>query len=306
MSFPSGCGCSLRSACSHSVSACGRPASRRPRSRRDCDCRADTGRTRRRPARTGGREDREHGGTEGQDHRRRLRRRVESCLPAAGALDGRAPSGSSPTWPGAGRARGSRCWRRTWCASSGRTPTAQALRAASRRSCAGTRRYWLEIFRLPVLPVERLVDGMTTPDTGRRSSTRPRGPRSVIALPHMGNWDQAGAWIIAKGAGSFTTVMERLKPETVVRALRCVPRGPGHGGATCQRGSAAVRDTGPATAGGKDRRPALRPGRHRQRYRGGVLWREGQDDGWPGGACRADRRRRCCLPCCGSPTTAGA
>jgi phosphatidylinositol dimannoside acyltransferase len=37
----------------------------------------------------------------------------------------------------------------------------------------------------------------------------------VIALPHMGNWDQAGAWIIAKGAGSFTTVMERLKPEAV-------------------------------------------------------------------------------------------
>jgi KDO2-lipid IV(A) lauroyltransferase len=31
----------------------------------------------------------------------------------------------------------------------------------------------------------------------------------------MGNWDQAGAWIIAKGAGSFTTVMERLDPESV-------------------------------------------------------------------------------------------
>ena len=37
----------------------------------------------------------------------------------------------------------------------------------------------------------------------------------VVALPHMGNWDQAGAWIIAQGAGSFTTVMERLKPEAV-------------------------------------------------------------------------------------------
>jgi KDO2-lipid IV(A) lauroyltransferase len=37
----------------------------------------------------------------------------------------------------------------------------------------------------------------------------------VAALPHMGNWDQAGAWFVAQGAGSFTTVMERLKPETV-------------------------------------------------------------------------------------------
>jgi lauroyl/myristoyl acyltransferase len=31
----------------------------------------------------------------------------------------------------------------------------------------------------------------------------------------MGNWDQAGAWIIHAGAGSFTTVMERLKPESL-------------------------------------------------------------------------------------------
>ena len=37
----------------------------------------------------------------------------------------------------------------------------------------------------------------------------------VVPLPHMGNWDQAGAWIIAKGAGSFTTVMEHLEPESV-------------------------------------------------------------------------------------------
>ncbi len=37
----------------------------------------------------------------------------------------------------------------------------------------------------------------------------------VFALPHMGNYDLAGAWIIARGAGSITTVAERLKPESV-------------------------------------------------------------------------------------------
>jgi KDO2-lipid IV(A) lauroyltransferase len=37
----------------------------------------------------------------------------------------------------------------------------------------------------------------------------------VVPLPHMGNWDQAGAWVIGRGAGSFTTVMERLEPESV-------------------------------------------------------------------------------------------
>ena len=37
----------------------------------------------------------------------------------------------------------------------------------------------------------------------------------VFALPHMGNWDLAGAWIIAIGAGSLTAVIERVKPESV-------------------------------------------------------------------------------------------
>src|SRR5260370_5227704 len=42
------------------------------------------------------------------------------------------------------------------------------------------------------------------------------GGRGVIfALSHSGNWDQAGAWIIGQGAGSFTTVMERLKPDSL-------------------------------------------------------------------------------------------
>jgi phosphatidylinositol dimannoside acyltransferase len=91
-----------------------------------------------------------------------------------------------------------------------------AVRAASREVMRRYARYWLEIFRLPVMPVERLVDGMH--DLGHRQlifDTLAAGRGVVIGLPHMGNWDQAGAWIITMGAGSFTTVMERLKPESV-------------------------------------------------------------------------------------------
>ena len=92
----------------------------------------------------------------------------------------------------------------------------KTLRAASREVLRNYARYWLEIFRLPVMPVERLVGGMH--DTGGAQAifdTVAEGRGVVIGLPHMGNWDQAGAWIIALGAGSFTTVMERLKPESV-------------------------------------------------------------------------------------------
>ncbi len=92
-----------------------------------------------------------------------------------------------------------------------------AIRAASREVMRRYGRYWLEIFRLPAMPVERLVDGMHDEGGAAKAilAKVAEGRGVVIGLPHMGNWDQAGAWINASGAGSFTTVAERLKPESV-------------------------------------------------------------------------------------------
>jgi lauroyl/myristoyl acyltransferase len=42
------------------------------------------------------------------------------------------------------------------------------------------------------------------------------GRGAVIALPHSGNWDMAGVWL-AQTHGTFTTVAERLKPESLYR-----------------------------------------------------------------------------------------
>jgi phosphatidylinositol dimannoside acyltransferase len=95
------------------------------------------------------------------------------------------------------------------------TPGGQ-LRALSRQAMRSYARYWLEAFRLPVMPVGRLVAGMH--DTGHIRAAfgyLAAGRGVVFALPHMGNHDQAGAWVIAKGAGAVTTVAERLKPESV-------------------------------------------------------------------------------------------
>ena len=36
----------------------------------------------------------------------------------------------------------------------------------------------------------------------------------ILSLPHMGNWDHAGAWLAGTGV-PFTTVAERLKPESL-------------------------------------------------------------------------------------------
>ncbi len=41
-----------------------------------------------------------------------------------------------------------------------------------------------------------------------------RGRGAVLALPHSGNWDMAGVWL-AQNHGTFATVAERLKPESL-------------------------------------------------------------------------------------------
>ncbi len=79
-----------------------------------------------------------------------------------------------------------------------------------------------------------------TPDTGGRHSDCPRwitkpwrdrcrtpargsehvadalaaGRGAILALPHSGNWDIAGVWL-TNTYGKFTTVAERLKPESL-------------------------------------------------------------------------------------------
>jgi phosphatidylinositol dimannoside acyltransferase len=95
------------------------------------------------------------------------------------------------------------------------------LRALSRAALRSYARYWLEVFRLPVIPVERIVSGMHFRGPGEEAlfAHLNSGRGVVIALPHMGNFEQAGAWVIARGAGTFTTVAERLKPESVYESF---------------------------------------------------------------------------------------
>jgi phosphatidylinositol dimannoside acyltransferase len=75
-------------------------------------------------------------------------------------------------------------------------------------------RYWCEVFRLPVIPRERIVSGMATVGEPRLRQSIAAGRGTVMALPHSGNWDHAGAWCGATGV-PFTTVAERLRPESL-------------------------------------------------------------------------------------------
>jgi lauroyl/myristoyl acyltransferase len=72
-------------------------------------------------------------------------------------------------------------------------------------------RYWLEAFRLPVLSPERIVGRMHIREEHNLRDAHAAGRGTILALPHMGNWDHAGAWLVLTGV-PFTTVAERLKP----------------------------------------------------------------------------------------------
>jgi len=92
-----------------------------------------------------------------------------------------------------------------------RVAPGEDLTRAAMRSYA---RYWREVFRLPSTSLEDVVDRTTTvgEDVFRAAVARAAG--TILALPHSGNWDAAGAWCVATGV-PFTTVAERLKPESL-------------------------------------------------------------------------------------------
>jgi phosphatidylinositol dimannoside acyltransferase len=97
----------------------------------------------------------------------------------------------------------------------------QELRRLSRAVLRSYSRYWLEVFRLPVIPIDRIVSGMHFygPNEETIFAMLKAGRGVIVALPHMGNFEQAGAWVIAEGAATFTTIQERLKPESVYESF---------------------------------------------------------------------------------------
>ncbi|XVU23285.1 phosphatidylinositol mannoside acyltransferase [Actinoplanes sp. CA-054009] len=77
-------------------------------------------------------------------------------------------------------------------------------------------RYWMEAFRLPSQTRQQFLDGFgISPEHYDWLKTAMADGKGVIlALPHVGNWDAAAAWVVSNG-WPMVTVAERLKPEGV-------------------------------------------------------------------------------------------
>lgn len=93
---------------------------------------------------------------------------------------------------------------------------ATGVRELSRRALRSYLRYWSEVFRLPVWDRDRVVDTFDVPREQFVRDAYAEGRGLILALPHMGNWDHAGAWCCLTGM-PLVTVAERLEPARVYR-----------------------------------------------------------------------------------------
>ncbi|MCE4948996.1 phosphatidylinositol mannoside acyltransferase [Streptomyces albulus] len=93
--------------------------------------------------------------------------------------------------------------------------SAQRLAALSRAGMRSYMRYWMESFRLPAWSEQRIKGGFAPEDVHHLEDGLKSDRGVILALPHMGNYDLAGVWVTTKLNTPFTTVAERLKPESL-------------------------------------------------------------------------------------------
>lgn len=77
-------------------------------------------------------------------------------------------------------------------------------------------RYWHEFFRLPDLSRDTILRTVELEGYEHLEAARDAGRGAILALPHLGNWDIAGAHIAALGA-DVVAVAESVEPPELFR-----------------------------------------------------------------------------------------
>jgi phosphatidylinositol dimannoside acyltransferase len=88
------------------------------------------------------------------------------------------------------------------------------LRRLTREGVRSYFRYWCEVFQLPKMSTAEVISRIDVIGDPLLRDAVAAGNGLILSLPHMGNWDHAGAWLAGTGV-PFTTVAERLKPESL-------------------------------------------------------------------------------------------
>src|SRR3954447_10289455 len=105
------------------------------------------------------------------------------------------------------------------------------------RAFASYARYWVEALRLPGMTFDEVDAGMSWEGLGRIDDALAAGRGAIVAIPHLGAWDYAGAWLGMIGY-PLTVVVEPLEPPEVFEwfagyrrslGMTVVPLGPDAG-----------------------------------------------------------------------------
>ncbi len=92
--------------------------------------------------------------------------------------------------------------------------TPAELDALTREGMRSYLRYWQEAFRLPEWDDARIVGRVRTVNEKVLRDAHAAGKGVICALPHLANYDHAGAWAGRTGM-PVSTVAERLRPESL-------------------------------------------------------------------------------------------
>jgi len=84
------------------------------------------------------------------------------------------------------------------------------------RALAAYARYWVDTFRVPSLSLEQLERGLSFSGRGHIESGLAAGRGVILALPHLGGWEMAGAYVARMG-DPVTVVVEELQPPEAFR-----------------------------------------------------------------------------------------
>lgn len=98
--------------------------------------------------------------------------------------------------------------------------------ALMRRAMRSYARYFHEAFRLPSWSRQEILHRFHLDGEDLLRAHVAAGEGVLVALPHAGNWDAAGAWVAANG-WPIMTVAERLRPERLYERFLEFRRGLG-------------------------------------------------------------------------------